>query len=178
MARDLVGKLVLRATDEGVAAVRLVEVEAYLGVEDPAAHTYRGRRTARVAAMWGEAGHAYVYFVYGMHHCLNVVTVGPEVPHAVLLRAGVPVVGESLMRSRRGGTVRRRALADGPAKLCQALDIDRADNGVDLCRRDNGLWLADDGHIVPDAEVDRTPRIGIAYAGEAASWPLRFLWSP
>ncbi len=176
VARELLGKLLVRATSNGVVAVRLVEVEAYLGVDDPAAHTYGGRRTRRVAVMWGEAGHAYVYFVYGMHHCLNVVTVGPEVPHAVLLRGGVTVLGQDLVAERRGQRVPRRSLTDGPAKLCQALAVDRADDGIDLCGRESGLFIADDGCRVLEREVERTPRVGVAYAGEAAAWPLRFLW--
>ncbi len=176
MARDLLGKLLVRETPEGVAVLRLTEVEAYLGVEDAACHTFGGRRTERTATMWGEAGHAYVYLVYGMHHCLNVVTVGEGHPEAVLVRGGVPVAGEELMLRRRNG--RARALADGPGKLCQALRITRSDDGADLCTRSSGLWIASDGWTVPDPEIQCTPRIGVDYAGEAAAWPLRLVWSP
>ncbi len=175
VARELLGRLLLRRTPEGLAALRLTEVEAYLGVEDAACHTFGGRRTERTATMWGEAGHAYVYLIYGMHHCLNVVTVGDGHPEAVLVRGGVAVAGEELMLRRRGG--RRRSLADGPGKLCQALAITRDDDGVDLCAPASGLWLVDDGLRVPEEEVHRGPRVGVDYAGEAAAWPLRFVWS-
>jgi DNA-3-methyladenine glycosylase len=126
--------------------------------------------------MWGEAGCAYIYFVYGMYHCLNVVTVGEGAPEAVLVRGGVPVAGETLMAVRRGG--RARALADGPGKLCQAMALTREQNGVDLCATAGGLWISSDGMEIAGAEVRRLPRIGVAYAGEAAAWPLRFLWRP
>jgi len=173
VARELLGKLLVREEGGTVSVLRLTEVEAYLGVDDPACHTFGGRRTWRTAVMWGEAGHAYIYFVYGMHHCLNVVTVGPGRPEAVLVRGGVPVAGEAAMRARRGG---KNGLADGPAKLCQALALTREQNGADLCTRESGLWIADDGTRVPDGQIERLPRVGVDYAGEAAAWPLRFVW--
>ncbi len=176
VARDLLGKLLIRRTPDGLAALRLTEVEAYLGVEDPACHTFGGRRTRRTATMWGEAGHAYVYLVYGMYDCLNVVTVGEGHPEAVLVRGGAPVAGEALMLARREG--RRRHLTDGPGKLCRALAITRADDGADLCDPDSGLWIADDGLELPPGAIERAPRVGVDYAGEAAAWPLRFLWRP
>ncbi len=125
--------------------MRLVEVEAYLGPTDPACHTFGGRRTPRVATMWGDAGHVYVYFTYGMHHCLNVVTVGGGAGEAVLVRGGAVVHGHELACRRRGSTVAERSLADGPGKLCQALAIARGDDGRDLCDPRSGLWLCDDG---------------------------------
>ncbi len=177
VAQDLLGKLLIRRTEEdGVTILRLTEVEAYLGAGDRACHTFGGRRTPRTEVMWGQAGFAYIYFVYGMYHCLNVVTVGPGEPEAVLVRGGVPVTGEALMVTRRGG--RRRALADGPGKLCQAMALTREQNGLDLCSRGGGLWIADDGVRPSIEKIQRLPRVGIAYAGEAASWPLRFVWSP
>ena len=126
--------------------------------------------------MWGPPGRAYIYLVYGLHHCLNAVTGPAGSPGAVLVRGGVPVVGGELIRARRGPGPPSARLTDGPGKLCQALALSRAEDGLDLCDRGSGLCLVDDGVPVPDAEVERTPRIGIAYAGEAASWPLRFLW--
>ena len=176
VARSLLGRLLLRQLPEGLAAVRLVEVEAYLGVEDPAAHTFRGRRTDRVRSMWGEAGHLYVYFTYGMHHCANVVTRGPEVPEAVLLRGARPVAGVEAMLARRHGRG-GASLLDGPAKLCQALDIDRALDGADLVAPGR-VWIADDGFRFDPGLVISGPRIGVGYAGEAARWPLRFRLSP
>lgn len=168
VARDLLGKLLVRRLPEGTAAVRITEVEAYLGVRDPAAHTYGGRRTPRNETMWGEGGRLYVYFTYGMHHCANVVTRAAGVPEAVLLRGGVPVAGEGVIAARRAGRL------DGPAKLCQGLGIDRALDGADLTGGGE-VWLAADAFACRPAWVRRLPRVGVAYAGEAAGWPLRLL---
>jgi len=173
VALHLLGKILVRTTDQGVVAVRLSEVEAYLGEDDPACHTFGGRRTARTETMWGEAGHAYVYLVYGMHHCLNVVTVGEGVPEAILIRGGTPLVGGSLIHDRRGERVASHSLTDGPGKLCQAMAITRADDGVDLCATEGEITIRTDGYRISDEEVDRLPRVGVDYAGEAAEWPLR-----
>jgi DNA-3-methyladenine glycosylase len=177
VARGLLGKLLLRDHPDGVTVLRLTEVEAYLGIDDPACHTYGGRRTPRTETMWGEAGHAYVYLVYGLHSCLNVVTVGPGRPEAVLIRGGTVEEGMQLVRSRRGSNVGEGSLTDGPGKLCQALAITRGDNGVDLCSPDSVLRICDDGVDVPEGRVQRLPRVGVDYAGEAASWPLRLVTS-
>ena len=174
VARDLLGKVLVRETAEGLAAVRITEVEAYLGVDDPACHTFGGRRTPRVETMWGEAGFAYVYLVYGLYHCLNVVTVGPGVPEAVLIRGGVPLAGHDLVRERRGGRGAPERWLDGPGKLCQGLAVTVADDGADLCAAQSGLWIGDDGLRIPDEQVHRNSRVGVEYAGDAASWPLRF----
>ncbi len=175
VARDLLGNLLVRETADGIAAVRITEVEAYLGVEDPACHTYGGRRTARTEAMWGEAGHAYVYLVYGLHHCLNVVTVGEGVPEAVLIRGGVPLLGRDLIRRRRGDHVAEAALTDGPGKLCQALSVTRDDDGEDMSRPDGALTIRRGLHGGPPPASRAVSRIGVDFAGDAASWPLRFV---
>lgn len=174
VARGLLGMLLVRRNREGTVAVRLVEVEAYLGPEDPACHTFGDRRTPRVATMWGDAGHAYVYLIYGVHHCLNVVTVGGGAGEAVLVRGGAVVHGRELVRRRRGSTAAERSLADGPGKLCQALAISRGDDGRDLCNPRSGLWLCDDGLRPAPGSIRSTPRVGVGYAGVAAEWPLRF----
>jgi len=171
VARELLGKILVRGTPEGWTAIRLTEVEAYLGVSDAACHTFGGRRTVRTEVMWGEAGFAYVYMIYGIHHCLNVVTVGEGHAEAVLVRGGLPVVGELVMRARRGGA---ENLCGGPGRLCQALAVTRDLNGVDLCDRCSGLFLADDGWCAAAGRVERLPRVGVGYAKEAAGWPLRF----
>lgn len=171
VARELLGKLLVRRLAHGVAVVRLTEVEAYLGVDDPACHTFKGRRTPRTEVMWGEAGCLYVYFVYGMHHCANVVTREPGVPEAVLLRGAVPVSGWGSAGRRSGGPP--EALV-GPARLTRALAIGRECNGVDLTTGGE-VFVADDGWVPEPAWVQALPRVGVAYAGEAAGWPLRFL---
>ncbi len=173
VARDLLGKLLIRRTPQGITGLRITEVEAYLGVSDPACHTFGGRRTQRNEVMWGGAGRLYVYFTYGMHFCANVVTRGAGEPEAVLLRGGVPIAGSALMEARRGGA--ERGIADGPAKLCQAMAIDRDLNGADLTQRSSGVWIAGDAAPPHAHLIAALPRVGVSYAGEAAAWPLRFL---
>jgi DNA-3-methyladenine glycosylase len=175
VARELLGKLLVRVHMDDVIVVRITEVEAYLGVDDPACHTYGGRRTPRTETMWGPAGRAYVYMVYGLHHCLNVVTAGKGSAEAVLIRGAEIIRGHAVIRSNRGAAVPARSLIDGPGKLCQALAITRDHDGLDLCRRRTVLSIRDDGFDRLGARVVRLPRVGVAYAGEAASWPLRYV---
>jgi DNA-3-methyladenine glycosylase len=173
VARDLLGRYLVRELGGARLVLRLVETEAYMGAVDRASHAWNGRRTARVEAMYLEGGHAYVYFVYGMHWCLNAVTGPPGHAEAVLLRAGEPVAGERTMRRLRGLGPQARPgdVAGGPARLCEALGIDRRLDGAPLWR--GGLKLCA-GAPVAGEEVAAGARIGVAYAGEAASWPLRF----
>lgn len=168
VAPALLGQVLAHRTAEGEVAVRLTEVEAYAGPKDPASHSYRGR-TARNAVMWGPPGHAYVYFTYGMHFCMNLVC-GPDgTASAVLLRAGEIVDGLELARARRPrSTV--RDLARGPARLCQALAIDRAHNGLDACDPDSPLRILA-GDAVDPARVRTGPRVGVSAAKEV---PWRF----
>lgn len=177
VAGELLGKLLIRTDGDGAVVLRINEVEAYLGINDPACHTFAGRRTPRTEVMWGEAGRAYVYLIYGIHNCLNVVTVGPGSPEAVLIRGGEVISGRCLARSRRGPNVEERVLADGPGKLCQALAVTRADDGIDLCTESTFLQIKDDGFRVEEGAIRRLPRVGVDYAGEAASWPLRLTTS-
>jgi DNA-3-methyladenine glycosylase len=176
LARRLIGQQLVRRdphTGQRLAGL-IVETEAYLGVCDQAAHTYNGRRTARNEAMWGQAGHAYVYFTYGMHHCMNIVAQGPEVPEAVLIRAIEPTQGLAAMRPRRPAAKRDTGLCSGPAKLCQALAIDRALDGQDLLAGER-LWVERlRQRAVPRAKLTVGPRIGVHYAGPWAEAPLRF----
>jgi DNA-3-methyladenine glycosylase len=153
--------------------LRVVEVEAYLGAPDRASHAWGGRRTARNASLYLPGGHAYVYFIYGMHWCLNAVTGEADTGGAVLLRAGEPVLGEERMRRNRrlAAAPRPGDLAGGPGKLCQALAVDRAFDGL---RLDRGSLQLAAGEPVAPSRVAAGPRIGVAYAGEAAHWPLRF----
>jgi DNA-3-methyladenine glycosylase len=173
VASELLGRYLVREASGVRLALRIVETEAYLGAEDPAAHTFGGRRTARVRSMYLGGGHAYVYFVYGMHFCLNVVAGEIDSGTAVLLRAGVPVEGEAAMLRNRGlapgsGT---DEIAGGPARLCRALGIDRRFDGATLWRGELRVVEGDPPSV---SAVQRSPRIGVAYAGEAAAWPLRF----
>jgi DNA-3-methyladenine glycosylase len=173
VARDLLGRYLVREVEGETLVLRLVEVEAYLGAPDRASHAWGGRRTPRNASLYLPGGHAYVYFIYGMHWCLNAVTGEADVGSAVLLRAGEPVAGEETMRRRRGRPAPPRPgdLAGGPGKLCQALAVDRACDGL---RLDRGPLRLTAGEPVAPGQVATGPRIGVAYAGEAAAWPLRF----
>lgn len=157
VAQELLGKCLVRRTAAGVLAGRIVEAEAYLGPHDLAAHSARGR-TARTEVMFGPPGHAYVYLIYGMYHCMNVVTQAEGIASAVLLRALEPVANLA------GRT-------QGPGLLCRAMGIDRSLNGHDLLSDD--FFVADDGHIRTRAIVKR-PRIGVDYAGHWAKRLLRF----
>ena len=145
-------------------AVRLVEVEAYRGLDDPASHCYRGK-TDRNAVMFGPAGHLYVYFVYGMHFCANVVALTDGQPGAVLLRAGEVIGGEDTAWSRRPASRSAAELARGPARLTAVLDIDRAANGIDLTDPASPVRLYH-GDPVPDDLVRTGPRVGVAMAME------------
>jgi DNA-3-methyladenine glycosylase len=168
VTRQLLGRLLVAEGSEGLTAVRLVEVEAYGGADDPASHAHRGP-TARNAVMFGHPGRLYVYFTYGMHWCLNVVCAPEGTAAAVLLRAGQPVLGAELM-ARRRRTSRERDLARGPARLAQALGLDGTVNGVDLV--DGGPLRLAAGWSIPDAAVRWTPRVGIT---RAAARPWRAL---
>ena len=178
VARDLLGRWVVRrGAGAATLILRLVEVEAYLGAPDRASHAWGGRRTKRNASLYLPGGHAYVYFIYGMHWCLNAVTGDPAAPGlggAVLLRAGEPVAGEDEMRATPGrgaAPPRPGDLAGGPGKLCQALAVDRSFDGL---RLDAGALQLTAGEPAAAAAVAAGPRIGVAYAGAAAAWPLRF----
>jgi len=165
VAPELPGKLIVHTGTGGAPTrvARIVEVEAYLGERDLASHARRGP-TPRAAIMFGPAGFLYVYLVYGMHHCMNVVTEDDGTAGAVLLRAAEPVAGIELTRDAR-------PLA-GPGKLCEGLGITRRENGLDLCETGGRVFLADDG--AEAARLKRSARIGVAYAGVWANRQLRF----
>jgi DNA-3-methyladenine glycosylase len=169
IAAGLLGCVFEADSPHGTVAVRLTEVEAYAGPDDPASHAYRGR-TARNAVMFGPAGHLYVYFVYGMHWCCNVVC-GPEGDaSAVLLRAGTVLSGVDTARSRRPSARSEADLARGPARLATALGLAAAGNGVDLCSAASPVRLRA-GRPVPPELIRTGPRVGVAVAAER---PWRF----
>jgi DNA-3-methyladenine glycosylase len=168
VAQALLGKLLWRETAEGRVSGMIVETEAYVSAEDAAAHGFGGR-TARTTTMYGPPGHAYVYFTYGMHHCLNCVTESEGAGAAVLLRALQPVSGMALMRQRRGGSVPERDLLRGPARLCQAFALTRADDGLDLTG--TALWLTHNPAWRDGAVIATSPRVGIS---RAVDLPWRF----
>lgn len=168
LAQLLLGSVIESTGPAGTVAVRLVEVEAYRGLDDPASHCYRGR-TPRNAVMWGPAGHLYVYFVYGMHFCANVVGGEDGQPGAVLLRAGEVLSGLDGGRSRRP-TARGVELAKGPAILTSVLGLDRDHDGIDLTDPASSVRLLV-GEDIPLADICSGPRVGVAMAMET---PWRF----
>jgi DNA-3-methyladenine glycosylase len=167
VARDCIGKILVRRTPEGVAGGRIVECEAYRGPADLAAHSSRGR-TKRTEAMFGPPGRAYVYLLYGISWAFNVVVAKEGEPHAVLVRALEPTIGLDLMAARRGVPTHSRLLTNGPGKLCQALGITRDDYARDLTG--NELYLLDG----PCGTIARSPRINVDYAGVWVQRPWRF----
>lgn len=171
-ARGCLGKLLVVPDERGErVSGMIVEVEAYCGIEDRAAHSYGGRRTARNEVTYGEGGHAYVFFVYGMHYQLNLVLGPVDHPHVLLIRAVEPVEGIDVMRERRG-PMKDPNLTSGPGKLCIALAIDRSMNGEDLADG-NRIWV-ENHRSFSDADIAVGKRIGIDYAGEDANLPWRF----
>jgi DNA-3-methyladenine glycosylase len=170
VAKDVIGKVLVHRTRQGLMAARIVEAEAYRGPQDRAAHSWGGRRTARTEVMFGPPGFAYVFFVYGMHWHLNLVTTREGAPHAVLLRALEPLLGAELMSRRRGLPETNVNLSNGPGKLCQAFDITQRHYGVDLTRGD--LFLSEGP--VPRPKLGRSARIGVDYAEAWAGKPWRF----
>jgi DNA-3-methyladenine glycosylase len=171
-AHRLLGCTLEAHTSDGLVAVRLVEVEAYRGADDAASHSYRGR-TARNAVMWGPPGHLYVYFVYGMHFCVNVVCLAEGVAGAVLLRSGEVVSDLGVARARRPTARRDAELASGPARLASLLGLRREHNGVDLTDPASTVRLLAGDPPAP-AEVRVGPRVGVAAEHER---PWRF-WLP
>jgi DNA-3-methyladenine glycosylase len=164
VAPALLGAVLESQTPDGVVGLRLVEVEAYRGQDDPASHSYRGR-TARNDVMWGPAGRLYVYFIYGMHFCANVVCLTDGVPGAVLLRAGEVVEGIELARARRPSARSDNELAKGPARLTGVLGLESGHNGVDLTEASSPVRLLA-GDPLPAESIRTGPRVGVATAIE------------
>ena len=169
LALALLGSRLSHDAPDGRVAGRIVEVEAYRGPEDLAAHSARGR-TPRNAVMFGAPGHLYVYLIYGLHHCMNVVAGPGTKPEALLIRAVALDEGLELARARRGDDVPDRRLASGPGNVGRALGVDRALNGADLLAGPVRL----EPRTAPSPRVSRGPRVGVAYAGPWADRPLRF----
>ncbi len=170
VAQALLGQRLVRVVGGHRLSGLIVETEAYIGEDDRACHASRGR-TPRTEVMYGPPGHAYVYFIYGMHHCFNVVTEEEGFPAAVLIRALEPLEGLEWMRHHRPGRPDEQ-LTNGPGKLCAALAIDRALNGVDLCT--SQVFFIEEGQGVGREEIATGPRIGIKSDEVARNRPWRF----
>lgn len=177
VAKELLGKYMVHRINGLELIVRIVETEAYMGPEDKAAHSYNNRRTNRTEVMFGPPGYAYVFRIYGMHSCMNVVASEIGKPQAVLIRAAEPVEGLACMAQKRfqkslGDCTEREMLnlTNGPGKLCQAMQITGNNNGDDLCGNRLFFLLND----VQDFQIVTTTRINIGYAEEAIHFPYRF----
>jgi DNA-3-methyladenine glycosylase len=171
VARNLLGKLITRNLNGERLTGRITEIEAYLGLSDPASHSFIGK-TARNAVLFGPPGFSYVYFIYGMHYCLNFSCQPEGEPGGVLIRALQPVAGLDTMARLRGlaSPVKPKLLCSGPGRLCEALGITLAENGLDVTRAKSPLRVLDDGFR--PTSITATPRIGIS---KAVDLPLRFV---
>ena len=195
VAKELLGKVLVHETSEGIVRGIITEVESYMGVEDKGSHTYGGRRTERTEPMFHKGGTSYVYFTYGMYYCMNITTGWENVPQAVLIRGVIPADPESeeRMMKLRLDVVRRRLekkqvdteavlkrrekairknLADGPGKLCIAMEVSKADNDVDMV--ESATFYVTEGIEIKPEDIKAGKRIGIDYAEEAADYLWRF----
>ena len=172
----LLGQHLIRHTESGTITCRIVETESYGGIEDKGSHAYGGRRTARTDIMYNTGGAAYIYLIYGMHYCLNVVTAAKDNPHAVLIRAVEPVtpLDTEYMALNRDIKIKKPSdLSGGPGKVCRALRINKSLNGSRIDMPNGELWIAQ-GSDPKGLTIIQSPRINIPYAEEYASQPWRF----
>lgn len=172
IAEELLGKLLVTNKNGVTTYGRIVECEAYAGIPDKASHAYGGRRTIRNEVMYGEAGRAYVYLCYGIHHLFNVVTHSKDIPHAILIRSLEPVKGIKDMLIRTGKKQVDHTLTRGPGNLSKALGIYTSDTGMLLTGKN--IFLAEDGFVFSKNEIFTSPRIGVDYAGQDALLPYRY----
>jgi DNA-3-methyladenine glycosylase len=173
ISSELIGKFLVTNFSDTLTSGMIIETEAYNGVVDKASHAYDGRRTKRNEIMYGESGISYVYLCYGIHHLFNIVTNEEEIPHAVLVRAIIPVDGVSTILKRRKHIKVTKKTADGPGTVSQALGIKTAHSGLSVIDS-KFMWVEDRGVKFPKKEINAGPRIGVDYAGEDARLPYRF----
>lgn len=171
VAQEILGKFLVRKIGKKIIAGKIVETEAYVGLSDLASHASRGK-TARTAPMFGPPGHAYVYLVYGLNYCFNIVTEKENYPAAILIRAIEPAEGADLMKRYRKTQKLIFNLTNGPGKLCQAFKINKTLNSLDLTK--NILWIEDRDVKIKSSEIVAAKRIGVDYAGKYKNKPWRF----
>ncbi|MEI6173867.1 MAG: DNA-3-methyladenine glycosylase [Bacteroidota bacterium] len=178
IARDLLGKHLITRMDGVITSGIISETEAYAGITDRASHAFGGRRTARTEVMYAQGGTAYIYLCYGVHSLFNVVTNVTDIPHAVLIRGVIPVLGKEIILQRAGRETITRNLGLGPGRVSKILGIHFKDTGLDLTGKHNGtqsaIWIEDHGETVLPEDIKVTSRIGVSYAGEDAALPYRF----
>lgn len=174
LAKDLLGKFLMTKIDGQLTGGMIVETEAYRGPDDRACHAFKHRRTPRTEVMFNRGGVAYIYLCYGIHHLMNVVTGPKDHAHAILIRALEPADGKEVMAGRRGLEINDVRLTKGPGALSQALGLNSVMTGTSLHTSKTPVWIEDRGvHIDPN-QLCFGPRIGVDWAGEAATWPWRF----
>jgi DNA-3-methyladenine glycosylase len=172
IAKELIGKIIVTHFNGQITSGRIVETEAYIGLTDRASHSYGGKRTARNQYMYANAGVAYVYICYGMHHLFNVVTNAKDVPDAVLIRAVEPVIGIDIMLNRTGKLKLDNSITKGPGNVAKALGILKKHSGINLLRGE--IYIGDDGFVMEDNLIGISRRIGIESTGDAVEKPYRF----
>ncbi len=172
-AEELIGKVICTNINGQYCSGIITETEAYEGEIDQASHAFGGRRTARTETMYQAGGIAYIYLCYGMHHLFNVVTASEGIPHAILIRGIHPLEGFSIMQERRKGKKAGKNFSAGPATAAQALGLNTSMNGTTLLQ--NSIWIEDRKVKIPKNSIEKSPRIGVDYAGEHAQWLYRFL---
>lgn len=172
VAKELLGKILIHKTVEGIVSGRIVETEAYKGPEDKASHSYGNKRTPRTETMFGPKGCAYIYLIYGLYCCLNVTSGAVDgKPEATLIRAIEPLQGLDLMMKRRGPTGNKSNLASGPGRLCMAFGLSKVQNGIDVCQPP---FYIEDNQKVDYGDIIEAARIGVDYAAEWKDMPWRF----
>lgn len=175
LSKALLGKVLVRKTSLGTVRGIITETEAYMGVTDKASHAYNGLRSHRTETMYHKGGTAYVYLIYGMYSCMNIVANRIDIPEAVLIRGVVPFDDVSKATMKKLRPVRKESsLSDGPGKLCLAMEIDRSLDDVDLCAPGSNFYVADAGIKISEDQIISGPRINIDYAEEAKDFPWRF----
>ncbi|ANF52803.1 3-methyladenine DNA glycosylase [Chryseobacterium glaciei] len=172
LAKDLLGKVLFTEIDGEITAAIIVETEAYFGIHDKASHAYGGKRTERTEIMYAQGGISYVYLCYGIHHLFNVVTSIENEPHAVLVRAVEPLIGQEIMELRRNMPSTKSAISSGPGSAAKALGINRSFNKKELTGEE--IWLEDHNIRYNPDDIIASPRVGVAYAQEDALLPWRF----
>jgi DNA-3-methyladenine glycosylase len=174
IAKQLIGTIIITHFNGQITSGRIVETEAYIGLTDKASHSYLGKRTARNEYMYAQAGTAYVYICYGMHHLFNVVTNKKNVPDAVLIRAIEPIQGIEYMLQRTAKPVINYTLTKGPGNVSKALGIHKIHSGSNLLQANSAITIVQDGFTLAPQLIGASKRIGVESAGEAANYPYRF----
>lgn len=181
VSKELLGKVLVHQTPDFTVAGRIVETEAYLGPEDKAAHSYGGKVTPRVEIMYNQGGYSYIFVIYGMYYCFNIVTESQRLPQAALIRALEPIENHDFMANKRFGksyadlsSKQIKDLTNGPGKLCIAMNFGKEQNKIDMCTRNgkDDIYVYDDGYR--NFEIEASPRINIDYAEEYVNKPWRF----